>query len=63
MLLFNSSAADVSQIDGLPLEDFLELSSLAMTDPISKAPLVSGGADIDVTMENVNDYVEMIATR
>lgn len=50
-------------MDGLPLEDFLELSSLAMTDPISRAPLIAGGADVDVTMENVQDYVEMVTTR
>lgn len=44
----------------MPLVDFLELSSLAMTDPISGAPLVPGGEDMDVTMENVQDYVNAV---
>ena len=38
------------QVDGLPIEEFLDLSSLAMTDPMSGAPLVPGGDEIDVTM-------------
>lgn len=50
-------------MDGLPLEEFLELSSLAMTDPMSGAALVPGGDDIDVTMDNVGDFVEAVTTR
>lgn len=46
----------------MPLSDFLELSSLAMTDPISGAALVAGGEDIDVSMDNVGDFVEAVTT-
>ena len=53
----------LGQVDGLPLEEFLELSSLAMTDPMSGVALVPGGDEIDVTMDNVGDFVEAITTR
>lgn len=47
----------------MPLDEFLELSSLAMTDPISGAALSPGGEDTDVTMENVGEFVETVTTR
>lgn len=47
----------------MPLADFLELSSLAMTDPMSGAALVPGGEDTDVTMDNVGEFVELVKTR
>lgn len=47
----------------MPLAEFLELSSLAMTDPMSGAALAPGGDDTDVTMENVGDFVETVTTR
>lgn len=47
----------------MPLEEFLELSSLAMTDPMSGVALVPGGDEIDVTMDNVGDFVEAVTTR
>lgn len=46
----------------MPLADFLELSSLAMTDPISGAPVIRGGEDVDVTLDNVQDYVDAVTT-
>ena len=51
------------QVDGLPLSDFLELSSLAMTDPLSGTPLFLGGEDVDVTADNVNEYVDAVTSR
>ena len=51
------------QVDGLPIEEFLDLSSLAMTDPMSGAPLVPGGDEIDVTMDNVGEFIEAVTTR
>lgn len=50
-------------MDGIPLADFLELSSLAMTDPLSGLPLVPGGEDVDVTMDNVCEYVDSVIDR
>lgn len=47
----------------MPLGEFLELSSLAMTDPISGAALVPGGEDMDVTLDNVRDYADAVAGR
>lgn len=47
----------------MPLAEFLELSSLAMTDPMSGAALTPGGEDTDVTMENVAEFVETVTTR
>lgn len=50
-------------MDGIPLADFLELSSLAMTDPLSGLPLVPGGEDVDVTIDNVCEYVDIVIDR
>ncbi|CAN0349771.1 unnamed protein product [Ectocarpus sp. 12 AP-2014] len=47
----------------MPLADFLELSSLAMTDPVSGAALVPGGEDVDVTLDNVGEFVEAVTSR
>ncbi|CAN0280559.1 unnamed protein product, partial [Discosporangium mesarthrocarpum] len=51
------------EVDGLPLEDYLELSSLAMADPLTGAPLVEGGGDMDVTPANVHQFVEAVTER
>lgn len=47
----------------MPLADFLELSSLAMTDPVSGAALVPGGEDVDVTLDNVGEFVQVVTSR
>lgn len=59
LLLFPSTW----QVDGMPLAEFLELSSLAMTDPMSGAALVPGGEDVDLTIDNVGEFVESVTTR
>lgn len=47
----------------MPIADFLELSSLAMTDPVSGAALIPGGEDVDVTLDNVGEFVEVVTSR
>lgn len=59
----STACSVLPQVDGMPLADFLELSSLAMTDPISGSALVPGGEDTDVTMDNVGEFVEAVTAR
>ncbi|CAN0456906.1 unnamed protein product, partial [Ectocarpus sp. 8 AP-2014] len=63
--LFKACKGDkpTGEVEGMPLADFLELSSLAMTDPVSGAALVPGGEDVDVTLDNVGEFVEAVTSR